>query len=123
MKAVSLVCFSIILSAWLVTGEQQQSSCPLSGADEKFLIQRRKQGLRASLLAQLGLGNTNFSTPNRTVSKEQLDTFFALSQASDSLEEENQKKCQADEIYAQPITTLVGKIEESKYCYSYIIMH
>ena len=107
--------FLVVMGASAVAG-QQSGGCPLSGADEKFLIQRRLQGLRASLLAQLGLTSTsNISMANRTVSKENMDTFLALSQAADSLEEESDRKCQSEEIYAQPITTIVGKVEDSKF--------
>lgn len=105
----------VILTLSALSSVLSQSGCPLSGADEKFLIDRRKQVLRASLLAQLGLKNTSsFPAVNRTVTKEQLDTYLALSEAAASREEEKQRQCQSEEIYARPITTIVGTIDDSK---------
>lgn len=110
MKAMAL---ALLITFYVSPVVPQQQRCPLSGADEKFLIQRRLQGLRATLLAQLGLENTNITVTNTTVSKEQMDTFIALSEASKSLQEEDQRSCQAEEIYAQPITTFVGTVENN----------
>lgn len=106
---------TLILALSSIGSVLSQSGCPLSGADEKFLIERRKQALRATLLAQLGLKNTSFPTvTNRTVAKEQLDTYLALSEAAASRQEEKQRQCQSEEIYARPITTIVGTIDNSK---------
>ena len=115
MKAIALAHILILLRISTVFS-QQQSGCPLSGADEKFLIQRRMQGLRANLLAQLGLTSSNVppSAENVTLTKDQMDAYLALTQAASSVDAERERRCQSDEIYAQPITTIVGEINDSK---------
>ncbi len=117
MKAMQLTYYILILYriSTVISQSTPQSACPLSGADEKFLIQRRMQGLRASLLGQLGITSTNVSIPtNLTLSRDQLDIYSALTQAASSMEAERERRCQSEEIFAQPITTIVGEIQDSK---------
>ena len=125
-KSVSTCALALLaITSFTMVFSQQQSSCPLSGADEKFLVERRMQGLRASILAQLGMRELNTPKSNVTVSKEQMDAFLALTQATNSMEQERDRKCQSEEIYAQPITTIVGTLADGKhlkqrnyyYCY------
>ena len=92
-----------------------QQSCPLSVADEKFLKERRLQSLRANILAQLGMTQTTpRANKTRTIPQDVMQTFQVLSQARSSMEEERDRKCQSDEFFAQPITTITGTMEDSK---------
>lgn len=91
-----------------------QQSCPLSVADERFLKERRLQSLRANILAQLGMTQTTpRANKTRTIPQDVMQTFQVLSQAKSSMEEERDRKCQSDEFFAQPITTITGTVENN----------
>ena len=91
-------------------------------ADEKVLRRRRIQGLRASILAQLGfkeLPNVNTSIP---IPADIAETFRVITAASGSLGQERSRTCESQETYAQPISAFVGSIEggKSELVYSYV---
>ena len=89
----------------------QSQLCSIS--DEKVLMSRRMQGLRASILAQLGLQEPPIR-PNVSVPHVIRETFAALTEATGSLAQERSRVCESEEIFAQPITAFVGSIEGGK---------
>ena len=76
--------------------------------EEEMLMRRRLQGLRAHILAQLGMTEPpprmNITTPKPEI----LEAYKALTEATDSIERKKEKTCQSEEFYAQPINSFVG---------------
>ena len=86
-----------------------QPSC--SATDEEMMKQKRIQGLRANILAQLGLTEPPPipETP-MVVPKSVLENFRVVSQMTNLMEQERGKQCNVQEFYAHPITSFVGSI-------------
>lgn len=76
--------------------------------DEELLKRRRLQGLRAHILAQLGMKEPLPKVNRTKPSPEILEAYKALTEATASMEREKEKTCQSDEFFAQPINSFVG---------------
>ena len=86
-----------------------QPSC--SAADEEMMRQKRIQGLRANILAQLGLSEPPpVPTTPMVVPQAVLENFRVVSQMTNLMEQERDKQCNSQEFYAHPITSFVGSI-------------
>lgn len=103
-----ILVLSLVLVAKLVL--PQPTSCPAS-ADEEALKTRRIQGLRAHILAQLGLSEppkmVNFTKP----SQEELETFREITAASKKYDSRTQGHCNSAGFFASPINSFVGTVE------------
>lgn len=86
-----------------------QPSC--SVADEELMKQKRIQGLRASILAQLGLKEPPPMPETPTVVPQAvLENFRIVSQMTNLMEQERGKQCNSQDFYAHPVTSFVGSI-------------
>lgn len=92
--------------------------CQCSTMDPEILQRRRLQNLRAGILNQLGLTEEDATAPINSTepSREIVEAYNVLVEARTSLREENKRKCQlsSDELFAQPITTFVGRARQTK---------
>ena len=98
-----------LLCGLCLTLANSQPSC--SAVDEEVIKQKRIQGLRASILAQLGLTEPPPipETPV-VVPPAVLENFRVVSQMTSLMEREKDKQCNTQEFYAHPITSFVGSI-------------
>lgn len=109
---VSLVVFATLFPCYETVGT---GSC--SSNDEAILRRRRLQGIRASILAQLGLPEPLNNSSNTTVEPVPAavsETFDVLAAATNSLEKEKTRMCESESSYAQQISSFVGTIEGGK---------
>lgn len=86
-----------------------------SVTDERILKRRRIQGLRASILAQLGLNELPKINTSQPVPREIQETYDVIVAAGSSLRgAARAQACESREIYAQPVSAFVGSIEVGK---------
>ena len=93
-------------------GVHSSSSCLLN--DAELMQQRRIQGLRNSILAQLGVSDPGSEASSEPLpgEEEMKETFNALRSASASLEREQERRCNSDDFYAKPVSSFVGVVSE-----------
>lgn len=97
----------VFASLLLIMISNQAASQVCSFADEELLKQRRLRGLRASILAQLGL--TEAPIVNKTApSPGIMEAYKAISEANPVLERARDQKCQNNDFYAHPVNSFVG---------------
>ena len=82
--------------------------------DEELMKQRRIQTLRNSILAQLGVSDSDQERSSEPLpgEEEMKETFNALRSASASLEREKDQRCHSDDFYAKPVSSFVGIMSE-----------
>lgn len=101
--------FALLLLLSLIIKVAVPQLCSVQ--DEELLKRRRVQGLRAHILAQLGMKEPlpimNATTPKPEI----LEAYKALTEATEAREREREK-CQSDEFlnFAQPVNSFVGTI-------------
>lgn len=102
-------CLSLILILYVVC----QSSAQGCGSDSDAVMeQKRKQTIRTNILAQLNLADTPDLNATRTIGDEEsrtiLAAYYALRNASESLEKDRERICRSQDFFAKPVTSFAA---------------